>query len=252
MVPFIHSTTYAIFGLHLQTWGTLVAIGYAVGTWIAYDRAKRRGLDPERVLHFSFWIFLWAFLGARLVHVFLYEPGYFLQHPWEALDPRQTGWSMFGGLIGAAVAFFWSMRHQAWLETLTYADTLVWGLPWGCGIGRIGCFLIHDHPGTLTHGILGVRYPDGLVRHDLGLYLSLVGFATGLLFLFFNRHCRAPGWYFGCYLVIEGFMRFYLDFLRIADTRYAGLTPTQYLSVPLIVAGAWILHRGRRMVSSSR
>ncbi len=222
-------------------------MAYAVGTFIAYRRAKQKGLDPERVLDLAFWIFIAAFLGARLFHVVLYEPGYYLAHPWEAIDFRLPGYSLFGGFFGSSIAFFWYARHKL-LPVLAYADTLIWGLPWGCGIGRIGCFLIHDHPGTLTHFILGVRYPDGAVRHDLGLYLSMIGFITGGLFLWLNRRQRAPGFWFGTFMVIEGITRLLLDFLRIVDTRYFGLTPTQYLAIPLMLVGVWLLRRSRSVV----
>lgn len=250
MIPFIASQTYSIFGLHLQTWGTLVALGFLTGTWVAWRRAKARGLDPERVLDIAFWIFIASFIGARLFHVVFYEPSYYLAHPWEALDPRKPGWAIFGGFIGAAIAFFAYTRAHA-LHWMEYADVLIWGLPWGCGVGRIGCFLIHDHPGTLTHFVLGVNYPDGTTRHDLGLYLSLVGFATGGLFLFLNRKPRAPGFWFGAYMMIEGLVRFTLDFFRVADTRYAGLTPTQYASIPLCLAGIWLLRRSSRILTPS-
>ena len=135
---------------------------------------------------------------------------------------------------------------------LAYADTLVWGLPWGIGIGRLGCFLIHDHPGLVTTFFLGVKYPDGLIRHDLGLYLSLIGFATGILFLILDRLFRItsykprPGFYLGLFLIIEGVSRFSLDFLRIADARYFHLTPTQFLSIPLFFAGLWLFIRANR------
>ena len=87
----------------------------------------------------------------------------------------------------------------------------------------------------------------GYVRHDLGLYLSLIGFATGLIFLWLNRKQRQPGFWLGTYMIIEGITRFCLDFLRIVDARYFGLTPTQYLTVPLFAAGIWlVLHNRKR------
>jgi len=155
---------------------------------------------------------------------------------------------MFGGFVGAAVAFFWYARRYA-LDWISYADALIWGLPLGCGIGRIGCFLIHDHPGTLTNFFLGVNYPDGTTRHDLGLYLSLIGFATGGAFLYLNRKPRAPGFWFGMYMLIEAVVRFGLDFLRVADVRYLGLTPTQYLCLPLFFVALWMLSSSSKRFS---
>jgi len=240
MIPYFASETYHLFGITFRTWGTLVALGYALGTFLAWRRAKAKALDPNKVLDLAFWILIAAFIGARLFHVLFYDPFYYLAHPLDAIDPRKPGYSMFGGFIGAALMFTGFVRKQE-LNFLTYADALVWGLPWGIGIGRIGCFLIHDHPGTFTSFFLGVRYPDGLVRHDLGLYLSLIGFATGMFFLILNRRPRGPGFWLGLFMIIEGLTRFTLDFLRIADARYFGLTPTQWLSIPLAIGGMWVL-----------
>jgi phosphatidylglycerol:prolipoprotein diacylglycerol transferase len=182
MIPYFGWTSFSIGPLTIYTWGLLVALGFVVGTYLAYRRAKSRGLDAEKVLDLALWIFIASFIGARLLHVLFYDDGSFATAPLSILDPRVPGFSMFGGFIGAAAASFaFFYRHK--LNWIAYADTLIWGLPWGCGIGRIGCFLIHDHPGTLTHSVLSVRYPNGEVRHDHGLYLSLIGFATGLWFL---------------------------------------------------------------------
>jgi len=242
MIPYFTSHTYTILGLTFQTWGTFVALGFAAGIYVATWRAKKKGLDPNVILDLAFRIFIGAFIGARLFHVLFYDPSFYLIHPWDAIDPRQPGFSMFGGFLGAAVAFFPYMKKHT-LDMISYADVLIWGLPIGCGIGRIGCFLIHDHPGTLTHFVLGVKGADGQVRHDLGLYLSIIGFLTAGLFLWLNRKERRPGFWLGSYMIIEGIVRFSLDFLRTADATYFGLTPAQYLSVPLFLGGLWLLRR---------
>jgi phosphatidylglycerol:prolipoprotein diacylglycerol transferase len=169
-----------------------------------------------------------------------YDPSYYFIHPWDAIDPRKPGFAIEGGLLASA-GVFWVFVRKMRLDFLAYADTLIWGMPWGCGIGRIGCFLIHDHPGTLSNFILATKYPDGKSRHDLGLYLSLVGFAIGLIFLFLNRKKRAPGFWFGSFLILDSASRLWLDFYRIADVRYLGMTPTQWLAVPMIGVGVWMV-----------
>jgi phosphatidylglycerol---prolipoprotein diacylglyceryl transferase len=249
MIPWFSSHTYAIGPLVLQTWGTFVAAGFLIGGWMAAKRAVSRGLDPKIVWDLVFWIFVAAFIGARAFHVLAYEPVYYLAHPWEAIDPRKPGYAIMGGFLGAWVAFYLIIRKRG-LDMLSYADTLVWGLPWGCGVGRIGCFLIHDHPGTLTSFALGVRYPDGQTRHDLGLYLSLFGFFIGLVFVWLGRKQRRAGFYLGSFLVIYGVGRFVLDFLRVLDRRAFGLTPTQWILLAFVGMGAWLLVKGRGSINT--
>ncbi|MCC7522822.1 prolipoprotein diacylglyceryl transferase [Candidatus Uhrbacteria bacterium] len=241
MIPWIESHMIGPF----QTWGLFVAAGYALGTYIAYRRAIQKKQDPQKVLDLAFWMFIGAFLGARIFHVLFYDFDHYLQFPLDAIDPRKPGFSMFGGLLGGAAVFTWIVKRHA-LDWISYADTIMWGVPWGCGVGRIGCFLIHDHPGTLTNFILGVKYPDGETRHDHGLYLSLIGFATGLWFLWLNRKQRHPGFWLGAYMIVEGFSRFGLDFLRSVDATYFGLTPTQYLAMPMLAIGIWLVMKVKK------
>ncbi len=241
MIPYIEWHAFQVFGVTFQVWGMFVAVAFIVATAIAARRAKTQGLNPRHVWDVAAWIFIAAFIGARLVHVMFYEPAFALAHPWSIIDPRLPGFAIYGGFIGAVVAFVWYMRRHK-LDLLSYADALAWGLPWGCGIGRIGCFLIHDHPGTLTSFVLGVKYPDGSVHHDLGLYLSIVGFAIGLIFLIFRRRHLPPGFFVAAFFVLDATARLWLDFYRLADTRYASLTPTQWISIPLILGGGyWLL-----------
>lgn len=247
MIPYFGAVSFSLGPITIYTWGLLVGLGYLLGTYLAYRRAKSRGLDGDKILDLSVWIFVASFIGARLMHVLFYDDGTFAAAPLKIFDPRIAGFSMVGGLLGAAVIALWYLRRHK-LNWIAYADTMIWGLPWGCGVGRIGCFLIHDHPGTLTHSVLGVKYPNGEVRHDHGLYLSLIGFATGLLFLWLNRKQRHPGFWLGCYMVIEGLSRFGLDFYRIADKTYFYLTPTQWLAVPMFVGGVYFITTKKEQV----
>lgn len=244
MIPWVEAHLIHLGPVSLQVWGTFVAAGFFVATWIAARRARTRGLDAAHVWDAAFWIFIAAFIGSRAVHIFLYEPGYYRSHSWEALDPTAPGYAIIGGIIAGVAALYFFCRRKG-LNFLAYADTLAWGVPWGCGIGRIGCFLIHDHPGTLTSFILGVKYPDGSTRHDLGLYLSLTGFTIGGLFLLLNRRPRQPGFWVGSFFVFDSVIRFVLDFLRVADRRFFFLTPTQWIVIPFFAIGLWLVARRR-------
>ncbi len=245
MIPFVEIKTIALGPLTIQVWGLMVALGILAGTATAARLAKRRGLDASVVWDVAVWIAVASMVGGRLFHVAFYDPATYLADPLQIVAIWKGGMSMFGGLVGATVAALWFLRRKK-LDLLVYADTLCHGLPIGIGIGRIGCFLIHDHPGTLTHFVLGTKFPDGSVRHDLGLYESIYGFLLAIVFLVLARRNAKPPMYLIVFLSTYGTFRFFADFLRIVDTRYLGLTPAQYLSVAMVGGSIVLSLRAKR------
>jgi phosphatidylglycerol:prolipoprotein diacylglycerol transferase len=196
------------------------------------------------VYDFAIWGVLTGILGGHLLHLVAY-------HPEELSDPRRVlafwdGLSSFGGLVGGVIAAVLFFRLRG-MSLAGYGDAFAVGVPTGWGVARIGCFLVHDHPGRLTSFPLAVRFPGG-ARHDLGLYEAVVLLAvSGLLWGLWSRR-TLEGRLLGLLSVLYGCARFLLDFLRASDVaypdaRYAGLTPAQYGSALLVAWGAWRLAR---------
>ena len=89
--------------------------------------------------------------------------------------------------------------------------------------------------------MLGQRYVDGIVRHNLGLEEALYTFMIAAMFLLLGRRRRFGGFFLGTLLVLYAPFRFAIDLLRIVDVRYLGLTPGQYGSLVLFAVGMIIL-----------
>ena len=247
--------------VRIQVWGLFVALGVVLAVWLATREAKKRGLDWKKFSDVAFWIIVWSFIGARLGHVVFYEWAYYSQHLVDIVKVWHGGFSSYGGFIGGTVSGFILLKKYA-SNLLSYADCVALGLSGGWTIGRIGCFFIHDHPGTFTDFALAVQNADGEgARHDLGLY---DGILTGVIFVILlavNKRVIARSdagatrqSYAGILMVIlmvgYGFVRFFLDFLRAtdlpqSDIRIYSLTPAQYLSIGLVVWGMWL---GRRIL----
>lgn len=242
MIPYVQFTQVHLGPVPIQVWGTLVALGMVTGLLVSARRAKNLGLDAQLVLDLGSWILVSAMIGARVFHSFVYELGATLQDPWEFFRVWNGGFSVTGGFLGAILVSVWYLRRKH-VDVWRYADATIFGLPIGLGIGRIGCFLIHDHPGTATDFFLAVQYPDGVARHDHGLYLSLNGFALALMFWWMSRRPCPPGAYLAVFGVWYGLVRFGLDFYRVGDTRYLGLTPAQYIALLMVLVGGWGLWR---------
>ena len=98
MIPYFESHTLSLGPIVLQTWGLFVAAGFVLGGWLAAKRASSRGLDPKVVWDMVFWIFIAAFIGARLFQILL-EWNFYLANPWDAIDPRKPGYAIMGGFL---------------------------------------------------------------------------------------------------------------------------------------------------------
>ncbi len=244
MIPYKIYSEIDLGFIRMQTWGLMVALGIFASFLVSYRLAKKRGLQADKLIDLSIWVVIFALVFARLFHVFFYQWSYYSQNLIEIFKIWEGGLASFGGFLGGAIAaviFF--KKHQ--LTFWQYADLIVFGLPLGLFIGRIGCFLNHLHPGTKSNFFLAVNFPDG-PRHDLGLYLSLNGLILFLTFLILERKRRFRGFYLVFFFLWYGMTRFTLDFLRAwdlenADVRYFYLTPAQYGSLILVILGIYFL-----------
>jgi phosphatidylglycerol---prolipoprotein diacylglyceryl transferase len=251
MLPYFELHSFQIGFVTIQVWGLLVALGILTAAFVSSRLAKARGQKTELIWDMTAWVIAGAFLFARLFVVLFYEPGFYFSDPLAIFKIWEGGWSIMGGFLGGTLAAILFLRYKR-VDVYAYADTIMFGIPVGLFIGRIGCFLIHDHPGTVTNFFLGVEYPDGIVRHDHGLYLSLNGLFLFLVFLYLAKKKVRTGTFLVVGLIWYGAVRFGLDFLRatdgvIVDSRYFGLTTAQYFSLGMIVLGVYLAKK-RKLV----
>ncbi|MBI4713730.1 prolipoprotein diacylglyceryl transferase [Candidatus Uhrbacteria bacterium] len=241
MLPYFHLFTIHLGPIPIQVWGLFVALGILTGAYVSAWMTKKRGQDPKIIFDLAFWVIIGAMIFARLFHI-IYEPTLYFDSPLQLVRIWDGGMSVMGGFIGSVLFGVLFLRKQK-VDIWSYADTAIFGLPIGLFVGRIGCFLLHEHPGNFTNFFLGVKYPDG-VRHDLGLYLSLNGLILAILFFILARINSKVGTYIVVFLIWKGIARFFLDFLRatdlpMSDVRYFGLTPAQYIAIVMMMLGFW-------------
>jgi phosphatidylglycerol:prolipoprotein diacylglycerol transferase len=245
MFPYVdtarwHAGTFAIEPLPFS-----VAIALAVAYMIAVGRAKRSGIGHEQFSKFSLSLIIGGFLGGHLA-MFAYSPG-----SWRILtiEPMRLlyifqGQASFGAFLGGplgALLFLWcaSVPRAQWY---LYVDAIWFAVPFSWWLGRVGCYLVHDHPGIRTTSFLGVRYPGG-TRYDLGLLEALFLIALAGVFLFLDRKPRIPGFYCVTFLLSYGTFRLFLDSLHVDPPRYLGWTVDQIAATLMITGGALALFK---------
>lgn len=247
MIPYFEWHSFSVGPIPIQVWGLMVALGILVATNVAVWLARQRGQKPELFWDLVVWVTVAAFVGARVFTVFFYDWDYYSQNPFEILQVWNGGLSIIGGFVGATIVGLLFLKAKK-VDVWAYTDTAMFGLPVGIMIGRLGCFFIHDHPGTATHFFLSVKYPDGVQRHDLGLDESILGLLIAIVFFVMWKKKAPVGSYTIVFLLLYGTARFFLDFLRatdglIVDQRYFGLTPAQYACVAMVGTAVWLVRR---------
>lgn len=242
--------------LSIQPFGVLVATGVLLGAWVAGRFARRNDLDPVATGDLVTYAVVTGFIVGYFSNGLFYERDTFVEvirNP-SLFFNTWLGLSSYGGFFGGILgSFLWHYRSKKPL--LPHANALAFALPFGWLFGRLGCFVVHDHPGKPTDFALAVadyRFgsPPYVARHDLGLYE--VFFSLGIIALFVwleSRRRRPVGFYCVLLPIVYAPVRFFLDFLRATppeggDARYAGLTPAQWSSIAMVAVGLAVWQLG--------
>ena len=234
--------------LVIDSWATLVAIGFIVGLEVARARGLKLGLDVKDIVDGLVFTVGMGFVGGHLVHVLAYNPQQLEEQGIMALVRIWAGFSSTGGFIGAVlgiVLFYRLIRKRPFWP---HADTIMFGFPFAWVFGRLGCFSAHDHIGRTSDFFLAVQFPGSMgARHDLGLYEALWTMVISAVFFFVSRRDPRPGTFTAIFCLMYAPARFGLDFLRNedvrggSDVRWAGLTPAQYGMIAMALAGVGLI-----------
>ena len=254
----MHPILFEIGGFPVYTYGLLLAAAYLLGLQFALVRARRRGLDANRVMDLGIWIIVSALVGAKLL-LLIVDFDSFTSNPRELLNLARSGGVFYGGLIAAvAVALWYLRRHRMPVWTVT--DIFAPGIALGHVIGRLGCLFAGccfgrptDVPWAITfHSEFAARNvgtPLGIPLHPTQLYEAGAELLILFFLLFTERRGRSfPGRTFWTYMLLYGVSRFIIEFYRYDPRGMVGIFSTsQFVSlliVPLSLVMLFMLSRG--------
>jgi phosphatidylglycerol:prolipoprotein diacylglycerol transferase len=245
MIPWFQYNVIKLGPIPIQVWGLWVALGMVLTMTILAIRAKRFGTNVNMIVDLGLWMLIGGILGARFFHIFFYEPRFYFSYPIEIVKIWHGGLSSFGGIVGAVVGFFlFTKKYQiASSEWLKIADQISFAALFGWMVGRVGCFMIHDHLGVHSNCPLAIQTIDG-PRLDMALIEIIALVPLAAFFLIHKNRKHADGFFTASVFVYYGIVRFVLDFWRAGDiinpdVRYLGLTPAQYFATLLVVIGGY-------------
>lgn len=263
--------------LQVHWYGLMYLLAFALAWWLGRRRIRQNFLPGVSEAGFGdlmFYGMLGVILGGRIGYILFYDLGTYLAHPLQVFEVWKGGMSFHGGLIGVMLAMWYWARKQG-MHFFDVADFIAPLVPPGLGFGRIGNFINGELWGKPTDSGWGVVFPQSLpppfhgmsasqlhvelgagalnsfARHPSQLYEAfLEGLVMFLALWFFSKKPRPRFAVSGMFLLLYGVFRFAIEFVRIPDEQlsylaFGWLTMGQLLSVPLILAGLFLLWKSR-------
>src|SRR5919202_886301 len=228
----------------LYTYGVLLAAAYLLGLQLARVRARKRGLDGNRVLDLGIYIIISALLGAKLL-LLVTDFRTFTSQPSELLTLARSGGVFYGGLILAVVVALWYIRRVG-LPLWTTCDVFAPGIALGHVVGRFGCFFAGCCYGKPTDVPWAITFHDPFAAANVGtpldrplhptqLYEAGAEFLILMFLLWTERRGRPfAGRPFWLYMVLYAISRFIIEFYRDDPRGYVGMFSTsQFISLIL-------------------
>jgi phosphatidylglycerol:prolipoprotein diacylglycerol transferase len=233
--------------LHVRWYGLMYLLGFLAAWWLARRRATRPGSTwtPVEVDDLIFYCALGVILGGRIGWMLFYGTERILADPLSVLRIWEGGMSFHGGLAGVlvALAMFANRRGKQIADVFDFTAPLP---AIGFGAGRVGNFINGELWGKPTDVPWAVVV-DGVPLHASQLYEALLeGLVLFVILWWFTAKPR-PRWApAGLFLLCYGLFRFGVEFVRVPDANRGYLfldwvTMGQILSLPMIVAGLWML-----------
>lgn len=230
-----------LFGLHIQTYGVMVLIGFFAAFFTVKIRAKNAGIKTD-----IFYLSVWALVGGFIVAKVLYwitvagrmaaaigNIGNTITFVEFFKDYILSGFVFYGGLIGGAIAVAWYL-HDERQKFSDFVNVVMPAIPLAQGFGRIGCFFA------------GCCYGDVCITADVIFPVQLVEAGCnfiifGVLLLVLKNRKRPIG--LALYLILYSIVRFVLEFFREDTIRgsVGTLSTSQFIGIFLFVIGILLL-----------
>lgn len=263
----MHPILFDLGRIQVRSYGFMLAVSFLLGIWLAGRRAKKFGVDPQKILDLSVIIILGAVVGSRLLYVAFHLEQY--SNPLEIFALWQGGATFYGGFILAMAASYWWVQKNR-LNFLTVADIVAPSIGLGLVFTRVGCLLSGCCFGQPTEQAWGIVFPpdspagsaaalvaartglDQVALHPTQAYSSIKGLVIFVTLMALQPVLRKRGSTFGLLLILYGIGRFTIDFFRFYEENarvLMGLSFNQVISVALIAIGLVLMLRRERVAA---
>ena len=227
-------------------YGLMIAIGILAAYVTAEYRAKKHGLDPDKIFYLVIWAVVGGFAGAKVLY-FLTRLKDIMENPKVLLD-LADGFVVYGGIIGGIFSAMAYCKIKK-MPFLKYFDLVMPSVALAQGFGRIGCFLAGCCYGRETDSALGIVFhnssyaPNNVKLLPTQLISSGLDFLLCAVLILLDRKKKGDGQIAGAYLVLYSIGRFILEFYRgdLIRGNVGALTTSQFIAIFVALAGVILI-----------
>ena len=250
--------------LDIHFYGLMIGLGVVAAIIVTTRRYGRMGGDTAIAERFLVWAVVAGVIGARIAYVAprfseIADRGF-----WRLFAIWEGGLALYGGLTGGVIVGVWLIRKGKG-DVPAMLDAAAIGIPLAQAIGRWGNYFNQELFGTpsdlpwaveIAERFRPDEFVDSETFHPVFLYESLWNLAVVIPVVLWveRRFDLRRGNLFLVYVIMYGFARFVLEFIRTDNaTIVMGVRANQLFAALLVVASVVILIvRERRKAGSSQ
>lgn len=241
---------FKIGGLQIRWYGLFFALSFYLGYVILEKQVFKREHIPVGLLDkLATYVVIGTIVGARLGHIFFYEPMSYLKDPISILKIWEGGLASHGAAVGILLALILFIRKsgKTYLWTLDRLVIVVALAGFFIRMGNLMNSEIYGYFTNLPWGFVYLRDGQTEPRHPTQIYEALCYLILfiGLLLYYRRNYLKMKeGTIFGVFLVVLFGIRFLIEFVKepqVAFEQGMTLNMGQWLSLPFIMAGLGLL-----------
>lgn len=245
---------FHIGSISVNWYGLILVIAIVVAAYLARKKlAKDKIINHRQFEDLFFYAVIFGLVGARIGHV-LFEFSYYRLHPQDIVKIWRGGISLYGSLLGGAVAVWWWCKKYK-VSFLKIADRILPFFALAQGIGRWGNYFNQELFGKPTDSWWGIFiepanrpaiFYEQSHFHPAFFYESLLNIALFIFLLIVSKKNLSAGKVTFFYIIGYTLIRFFMEFVRIDDTAMIGiLRIPQVLSVLFFMLAIYLWTFGR-------
>jgi phosphatidylglycerol---prolipoprotein diacylglyceryl transferase len=247
--------------LTVYSFGMMMALGFLAADYVIRLECKRRGFDLDYSSSVVIAAAVAGIVGSRIYAIADDLPTY-LADP-KSMIFSGSGFVFYGGMIGGILGAYLVSRWYRISFAVT-ADMCAPALAIGQAIGRQGCQLAGDgdwglpsklpwamaYPRAIVgwnadtvlklddHYRLVSGYFPGVRVHPAPIYETILYLGVFAILWSMRKRSEPAGRLMYWYLLLAGFCRFMVEFVRINPRVFHGLSEAQLIAFAMMVLGA--------------